>query len=196
MCGHCRISGLLPSQSALAQQAGDVFNQLGVRVTLSGTYELPFGKGRPFLTQLHGLPNAILGGWQTVGTWYFSSGDYLRFGPAVVSGDPTLLNPTPQKWFDNSVFKVLPAYTPRTNPWQYPDLKGPFFWDIQANLSKSFRITERMRAEFRMAAYNLTNRLNRADPDLVVTSSTFGQALRQSANTVGRQMEYGLKIVF
>jgi hypothetical protein len=107
-----------------------------------------------------------------------------------------LLRTPPPKSGSIPLFKVLPAYTPRTNPWQYPDLKGPIFWDIQANVSKSFRITEKIRADFRMAAYNLTNRLNRADPDLVVTSSTFGQALRQSANTVGRQMEYGLEIVF
>ncbi len=31
---------------------------------------------------------------------------------------------------------------------------------------------------------------------MVVTSSTFGQALRQSNFTTGRQMEYGLKILF
>ena len=44
-------------------------------------------------------------------------------------------------------------------------------------------------------AYNLTNRLNRANPDLVITSSTFGQALRQTITT-GRQVELGMKIIF
>lgn len=109
---------------------------------------------------------------------------------------PLFSNPTSQKWFDTSVFKVLPAYKPRTNPWQYPDLKGPISGIFRRMSRKASAFTEKIRADFRMAAYNLTNRLNRADPDLVVTSSTFGQALRQSANTVGRQMEYGLKIVF
>ena len=43
---------------------------------------------------------------------------------------------------------------------------------------------------------SITNRLNRDLPDMVITSSTFGQALRQSNFTTGRQMEYGLKILF
>ena len=166
------------------------------RGSVASTYQLPFGKGRAHLNNAGPAVNAILGGWQVVGTWYFSSGNYLRFAQMLASGDPHVDNPTPQKWFDTSVFKVLPAYTPRTNPWQYPDVKGPIYWEIQSNVSKSFAITERIRMDFKLSAFNLTNRLNRADPDLVVTSSTFGQAIRQSGNTNGRQIEYGLKIVF
>jgi hypothetical protein len=113
----------------------------------------------------------------------------------IATGDPALPNPTPQKWFDTSKFAVLPAYTPRTNPWQYPDVKGPLYWEVQGTLSKTFRITERVRTELKVAAYNLTNRLNRADPPTAVTSSTFGQALRQNISN-GRQLELGLKILF
>ena len=54
----------------------------------------------------------------------------------------------------------------------------------------------RWRAELKMAAYNLTNRLNRADPILDINNSGFGTALRQVANLTGRQMEFGLKILF
>jgi len=83
----------------------------------------------------------------------------------------------------------------QTNPDHYRDLRGPAFWNIDATLSKRFRIVERVQAELRAEAYNLTNRLNRANPDLVITSSTFGQALRQTITT-GRQVELGMKIVF
>ncbi len=74
-------------------------------------------------------------------------------------------------------------------------MKGPIYWEVQGTLSKSFRITERVQTELKAAAYNLTNRLNRADPSTSVTSSTFGQTLRQNIS-VGRQLELGLKIVF
>lgn len=175
------------------------------RVTLAGTYQFPFGKGRMFLSSMSAIPEAILGGWQSVGTWYFKSGDFLRFGPNSnnfnlagmnATCDPAVSNPAPQKWFNQSCFSVLPAYTPRTNPWQYDDVRGPKYWEIQATVSKTFNITERIKTEFKLSGFNLTNRLNRDLPDMVVTSSTFGQALRQSNFTTGRQMEYGLKILF
>jgi hypothetical protein len=166
------------------------------RVTLAGVYQLPFGNGRPFLQNMPKLGEMFVGGWETTATWYFSSGDFLRFGPATATCDPTLSNPIKQRWFDTSCLSVLPAYTPRTNPWQYSGLTGPIYWDIQANISKTFPITERIKAELKVAAYNLTNRLNLADPDVVVTDGAFGQALHQNNTTAGRQLEYSLRLHF
>jgi hypothetical protein len=92
---------------------------------------------------------------------------------------------------------------------QYGCLTGPKFWTLDANLSKSFNITERIHAELKIAAYNATNRLNRGDPDTGVNDSNFGQALYQGSpggifgaqgatygNQSGRQAELGLKIIF
>ncbi len=166
------------------------------RMTAAGTYQFPFGKGRPFLNQLPRLADAFVGGWQIAGTFTFSTGSYLEFGPAVVNGDPTVSNPTPAHWFNTAAFSILSPYVLQTNPDHYANLTGPQFWDIDATLMKQFAITERFRAELRAEAYNLTNRLNLANPDTVLTDSTFGQALRQSNATVGRQIELGMKIIF
>ena len=181
------------------------------RISAASVYQLPFGKGRRFLSNSSTLVNTLLGGWQTVGSLYWNGGDLLMFGKCVltssvacatanpdvsVSGDPRVSNPTPTQWFNTSVFKVLPAYTARTNPWYYDGLRGPMYLEVQGAVSKSFKLNERVRADLRVAAFNLTNRLNRADPDLVVTSATFGQALRQGTALTGRQVEYGVKFVF
>ncbi|MBN8732329.1 MAG: TonB-dependent receptor [Acidobacteria bacterium] len=166
------------------------------RISMASTYELPFGKGRQHMADVHPVVDGILGGWQMVGSWYYNSGQFVRFGALQVSGNPVLDDATPQRWFDTSVFKQNPAYTPRTNPWQYPGLTGPSYWEVNATVSKNFRITERVKTELKMSAYNLTNRLNRAMPDTGVTSSTFGRSLRQLGGVTGRQMEYGLKILF
>jgi hypothetical protein len=166
------------------------------RISAAGTVQLPFGKGRRFLANVPTAANMVLGGWQVVGSLYWNGGNLLQFGPALASGDPRVSNPTPGQWFDTSVFKVLPAYTQRTNPWYYDGLRGPKYWEVQSAVSKSFPITERIHADLRVAAFNLTNHLNRADPDLVVTSSTFGQALREGTNLQGRQIEFGMKVVF
>ena len=81
-------------------------------------------------------------------------------------------------------------------------MKGPIYWDIQASLGKTFNVRERAKFQAKLAAYNLTNRLNRADPDVSsVTSPTFGTALRQGLGAQtnvlsGRQLEASLKILF
>lgn len=165
------------------------------RISAAGIYELPFGKERAHLSQLHPVLDGIVGGWQITGVFYFNSGSYLRFGPMLVDGNPKLENPTPDRWFDTSRFQRQPAFTPRTNPWQYPGLTGPVFWTIDGTLSKQVRVRGNVRTEFKLAAYNVTNRLNRANPDVNVLSSNFGRTLRQSG-TPGRQMELGLKVLF
>jgi hypothetical protein len=165
------------------------------RFTAAGTYQLPFGKGRPFISNANPIAEGILGGWQIAGSWTANSGSYLEFPALAVSGDPTISNPTPARWFDTSKFVQLSPYVIRTNPDHYPDLRGPIFWNLDATLSKRFRVTERISSELKAEAYNVTNRLNRANPDLSVTSTTFGQSLRQNI-TVGRQVELGLRILF
>jgi hypothetical protein len=194
-------------------------NQPRHRFTVAGTYQLPIGKGKRFLGTAPRYLDAIVGGWQITALSTFYTGDYPRFGDAnspwntsyIVNGSPCISNPTPGRWFDTSVFSQVPAntYVIRSNPLQYDCLRGPKFYNLDATLLKSFRITERIHTEFKMAAYNATNRLNRADPDTTITSSTFGQALyqgspggqfgsqtQQQGNLSGRQVELGLKVVF
>ncbi|MBL8230731.1 MAG: TonB-dependent receptor [Bryobacterales bacterium] len=165
------------------------------RISAAGTWELPVGRGRRVGSAMPRWMDAMAGGWQLVGAFYFNSGNYLRFGTLAVSGDPRIDNPTPTKWFNTSVFARQPAFTQRTNPWQYSGLTGPVFWDTQGSLAKVFSVTERWKTELKLAGYNLTNRLNRNSPVVDVLNSQFGQSLRQ-AGTTGRQMEIGLKIMF
>jgi hypothetical protein len=165
------------------------------RFTGAGTYQLPFGKGRHFLGTANALVDGVLGGWQIAGSWTANSGSYLQFPGLAVTGDPTISDPTPARWFDTSKFAQLSPFVIRTNPDHYRDLRGPIYWNIDSTLSKRFKLTEKFNAELKAEAYNLTNRLNRANPDLGVTSTTFGQSLRQGV-TVGRQVEIGMRILF
>jgi len=186
-------------------------NQPRHRVTAAGTWELPFGKGRAYWSDLPRAADAILGGWKLTGLLTYTSGAYLRFPKAIATGDPTIPNPTPERWFDTT--KITPiasgVYMIRNNPWQYPGLTGPSFWVIDATVGKLFNVTERVKLELEMAAYNATNRLNLGNPDLSPVSPNFGKALFQGAPTAtfgaqtmsmgtvtGRQVELGLKLIF
>src|ERR1035438_5935849 len=81
-------------------------------------YELPIGKGKKVGTNLNPVANAIVGGWQISGVATFKSGFPIAivtgdnntnsFGgsqrPNLV-GDPTLSNPSIQKWFNTAANK-------------------------------------------------------------------------------------------
>ncbi|MCC6394197.1 MAG: TonB-dependent receptor [Bryobacterales bacterium] len=166
------------------------------RLTGAAIVELPFGKGRKFMTAAHPVVDAILGGWSTSGLFTYNSGAYMRFGGMLVDGDPGISNPTSAKWFDTSKFKILPPFTRRTNPLQYSDVKGPRFVNFDATLAKEFPIRERLKFELRMEAYNVLNAFTGADPNLSVTSPLFGQITSQRAGIFGRQIQYTGRIIW
>ena len=203
-------------------------NQPHQRFNAAGTYQLPFGKGRTYLSGMNRVGDAVIGGWKLTGLLTMMSGDYVTFnggsgelnnpqsGNMIVSGSPCIVNPTPSAWFNTSVFQAIPsnvAFTPRTNPYTYNCLTGPRFLNLDATISKDFRITEKFRLEMRMNVYNAINNLNRADPSTSIGPG-FGEALYQGApggifgqagnggglasptSVAGRQLEFGLKLLF
>jgi hypothetical protein len=187
-------------------------NQPRHHVTMAGTYELPLGKGRRVLPNMPKAADAIIGGWKLTGNSTFMSGSILRFGKMnYKGGEVTVSDPTPGKWFNTSVFSPIAANTSviRSNPIQFDNLTGPGYFMLDGTLSKDLKITERVKVEMKMAAYNAINRLNRGNPNMDVNSSQFGQALYQGTpsatfgpqtmelgNVSGRQVELGMKIIF
>ncbi|MGH9720533.1 MAG: TonB-dependent receptor domain-containing protein [Bryobacteraceae bacterium] len=168
------------------------------RLTGAAIYELPFGKGRKFMSQANPVVDAILGGWSTSGLLTYNSGLYLRFAGLLVNGDPALDNPAKERWFNTSVFRQLPAFTRRENPLQFDNLKGPRFVNFDGVLAKEFNVLpeNRLKFELRGEAYNLTNRFPAADPDVTVTSSNFGKIVAQRAGVFGRQIQFSGRFVW
>jgi hypothetical protein len=163
------------------------------RLNVSGSYLLPFGKGRTYGAHLHPVIDAIVGGWAISPLARYQSGRPLQLGQMQVLGDAKLSNPTPDRWFDGTKFAQSPAYTPRTNPW-FVGLYGPRFVQIDASLSKTFPIKEKKSVELRMDTFNVTNSIMFADPNLSVTSSTFGRTTSQI--NLGREMQYTIRMHF
>ena len=50
------------------------------RLSISGIYELPFGKGKRFAADASGLVQGLVGGWQVQGVYTFQSGFPIAFG--------------------------------------------------------------------------------------------------------------------
>jgi hypothetical protein len=166
------------------------------RLTIAGSYDFPIGKGRKFGAGMHPVLNAAVGGWQVSGIYTYRSGEFIRFGAADVVGDPSIENRGPAKWFNTDAFRVLPAFTPRTNPNQYPGLTGPIFWNADGTISKTFPVKERYKVEFRLEAYNLTNSLMWGPPNTTIGNALFGRSTTQATTNRGREMQYTLRLMF
>lgn len=171
------------------------------------TWEVPIGKGRWLLKDAPTAVDLAVGGWQltTTNRWY--SGRRLIFTQNLrVSGSPKLSNPTlgPNgAWFDKSVFSALPQGTNadpagvvRTNPFTYDGVVGPGTSQVDATLSKGFRIREGWKFEFRVEAYNVLNQINWDNPVLDFNNANFGKVISKRPGYIGREIQYGFKLSF
>jgi hypothetical protein len=167
------------------------------RLTGAAIYELPFGKGRKFMSGAPRGVDMILGGWAASGLMTYNTGLYLRFGGALVSGDPGVDDPTKGRWFNVDAFKPLPAFTRRTNPIQYDNVKGTNTFNADVTLNKMFPINERLKFEVRLEAYNVANAFFGADPATDPNNATtFGKVLAQRTGFYGRQMQFTGRFYF
>jgi hypothetical protein len=169
------------------------------RLNVSAVWNVPVGRNQRFGRDMHPALDAVVGGWEVAGIYRYESGQYLRFGGMVAPGD------TPETigdvgagtyWFNTSGFNTLPAFTRRANPWQYDQLEGPNYTNVDLSLSKRVPLTGNTKLNFRLEAYNLLNGMNWANPSTTIGASDFGQVLRQADAYYGRQLQYTLRVEF
>jgi hypothetical protein len=155
-------------------------------VTASAIYELPFGAGKPFAST--GMASRLLGGWELAGIGSARTGvpvniTMTRKATAVLDGNtssqrPNLIpgvpiyaaNQTIDNWFNPAAFS-LPANGTWGNLGRYI-ANGPGMFEIDSSLQKRFRISERLRLNFRAAAYNLLNHPVFKNPSSAIGSLT------------------------
>ena len=167
------------------------------RITGAGAWEVPMGKGRTFMANAPPLLDAVLGGWKLSSMVFWRSGNMLGFGTMLWNGtDPKVSNPGPQQWFNPSVFQKQPNYAKRTNPWDYAGIMGPGQFNIDASMVKEFHITEKLRFQLRVDAFNMINNMSWNDPSTSVTDGNFGKSTDQLGNTFGRRTQLGMRLEF
>jgi hypothetical protein len=174
-------------------------------------YELPFGKGRRWLTQ--GIGNQVLGGWRVSAVQVYSSGfpiGVTRNAPLPIfngtnrpvitsydwktswSGD---FDPNAGRYLNAAAFPAQPANL-LGNATRFNPLVRAFpSFNENVSLGKSFLFTERFRLDFRAEAFNLFNRVVFAAPSgngLNLNNTAFG-TVTSTANSP-RQMQLALKL--
>ncbi|MBM3744516.1 MAG: carboxypeptidase regulatory-like domain-containing protein [Acidobacteria bacterium] len=174
------------------------------RLSVSGIFELPFGRGRRFGSSLSAVLDGILGGWQLNTVVNRQSGSPLGFGNVIFRGNLKDIplpkgQRTVERWFnidagfERDSRKQL-SYNIRSAPLRYSGIRGDgqARWDISA--IKYFPIRERTTLQFRAEAYNAWNHANFNNPNTSVTSSAFGTVT--GVSPLPRQFQLALKLTF
>lgn len=176
----------------------------------SYTYDLPYGHNRSFGKGSSSLVNAILGGWQTNGIVTIQSGNPLDPSTGLqLSGTQTGTRPDvtcnpndfshdPSRWFNTSCFST--AFIGRYGSSGRNIIIGPPTRSFDAAMLKRFPFgTESRYLQFRGEIFNSLNHPNFDNPNVTVTSSTFGKITSagvQDARASSRQIQFALRLVF
>jgi trimeric autotransporter adhesin len=213
---YAGTSGFAPNIYNLAPEYGLASIDLTHRFLLSGSYELPFGKGKAFLNS-NGVVDRIVGGWQlnvigTVQSGYplsitqatnntnaYSSGQR----PNLVAGANILntnalqnaLSPNAADggYFNPAAFSAAAASTFGTLS-RTLDVRGPGQknWDI--SLLKDTTVFESFKVQFRLEAINAFNTPVFRAPNTTFGSASFGKITAQA--NFARVLQMSLRLMW
>ena len=156
----------------------------------SSTYELPFGKGKAFVTS--GILSKIVGGWNLGNIWFWQTGGPLtvtttsntcncfstkaqraNFVPgANLARTSSGFDPAVNTWFNTGAFTSPAPYTFGNTG------KGIMFaptsFNIDSTLSKRIIFKERFNLELRGEFLNTLNNVNFNGPNTTFGNAGFG----------------------
>jgi len=175
------------------------------RLTASGIWDLPIGRGRRFGAKWPAPLEFLVGGWRIGAIVTRQSGAPLGFGNAIFNGNIKDI-PLPkeqrkaERWFNidagfnrNSAQQL--AYNIRTFPLRFSGVRSDDqrSWDF--SLIKDFRLPgERVTVRFRADVYNALNQTNFSSPNTSPTSSSFGMITGTDGDA--RNWQLSLRILF
>ncbi len=154
------------------------------RVTFSGIYELPFGRGQRFGSTLPRWLDYAVGGWQANAVFQRQSGPGLNFGNVIYNGTwESLRMPAGQQsidnWFNTAQFERNAQQQLELNVRSFPTRVAAvradriYVWDM--SLHKNFQIREGLRVQLRGEAEAATNTPIFNPPNTAPASTVFGQ---------------------
>jgi hypothetical protein len=204
---------------------GVYINNKPHRVTASGVWDLPFGKGKS-----GGLVKHLIGGWTLAPAFVYQSGRPWDLpGNLEIVKDPYIKVDRKASQFIYGVkpcvaqrnnatgvyelrtysvaygctepnFLVREPFQSRTTQFQSERLRRPYFMQIDMNLAKTTQITNRVKLQLRVEAFNLLNsamydeRQYNTDPN----NNDFGRINKNTTtqSNFPRFVQLGFKLLF
>ncbi|MFN9083386.1 MAG: hypothetical protein ACK5XD_00230, partial [Acidobacteriota bacterium] len=181
------------------------------RAVISFIYDLPFGKGKPFLGDATGAVERIVGGWGVNGITTFQSGNPLSMSMAVNTsnsqGGGQRPNSTGQsanltgaaqdrlsRWFNTSAFTPTPAFQFGNVARSLTDVRSPGIANSNITIFKNTKINERFGLQVRTEIFNLFNRVQFGYPGTQLGNPQFGVISGQFNDP--RLIQFALRLQF
>jgi hypothetical protein len=206
------ISDLNNADNAYNRKAERALSSLDVpqRLTLSAAWELPFGQNRHFGANMPRALDLVAGGWMLSTFQTFQAGFPLAFSLSRCAAGSNSCRPTAAgnpaqgvsgpivdrlgNYFNTAAFAQTPDFTYGNVSPMIGAVRSPGMNNVNVTLSKSFRVTERAKVDFRASTFNFLNHPVFAAPNTTFGQANFGKVANQA--NLNRQMEFAAKIVF
>ena len=222
--GVSNISGQYYQQNSydMAAEWGPSGFDIRNALSVSGEYDLPFGRGKQIGANWNRALDSVVGGWKISGTDVSYSGFPLtasspsNYSNLVnsASARPQQLRPlhitgrTPDHWFGTSpgILDVCAANVDDGTCVfaQQPlnafgnvrpmSLRGPGYEQVDMSVFKSIPVWREERLDFRVDFFNAFNIASYNAPDNTVTDSNFGAI--SNTNSTERHIQLALKYAF
>ncbi len=204
------IADLVASDNAYNRQVNRSLASFDVpqRLSVTAAWDLPFGRGRRYGTNISRWVDLAAGGWMLSTFDTFQAGFPVSFGlskstAGAGSGRPNAIGDPSQgisgpivsrlnHYFNTAAFAQPADFTYGNVSPYIGSVRSPGMNNIDVTLSKTFSITERLKTEFRASMFNVPNHPVFSGPGTTFGTGNFGVVSSQA--NINRQMEFSLKI--
>jgi hypothetical protein len=182
----------------------------------SGSYDLPLGQGRQFLTTANPVTQAVLGGWGINYIVTYQSGQPFTIGCPIPTTSYFGCNAnkvpgvsesagahTQKQWLNPNAFSNPPIATQLGQTDYSPlggeseQVRGPGFTNVDASVFKEFPIRDAVHLQFRAEAYNLFNHPQFGNPTAnldFLNTTAFSEIT--SLRNPSRVLQFALKLFY
>jgi hypothetical protein len=215
--------GVQDNNNIAGEKSQSSFN-LPHRLVISYVLDIPIGKGKHWLGNVHGAADKLLSGWAVNGITTFQSGFPLSFmdanantltnffavgnaGPGTGAGitrpnfvagcQPSIAGTAQSrigKWFNTACYTLPGPFEFGNEPRVDPTLRAQGINNFDFAATKNTRITEKVTIEFRSEFFNLFNRVQFSPPNTQPGAAQFGQVTAQYNQP--RLVQFGLRLKF
>jgi hypothetical protein len=184
-------------------------------VHVSGSYDLPFGRGRMFGSSANLLEQSVLGGWGLNYIVTYQSGQPFTItcltatttqlgcnGNKVAGVSQTAGAHKYTQWLNPAAFAAPPPAT-AVGQTDYSPLggaseqgRGPAFTNMDASVFKEVPIKESVHLQFRAEAYNVFNHTQFANPSSGNQAGNSNFTVISASRNAARIMQFALKLYY
>jgi hypothetical protein len=165
------------------------------RYVASAVYQLPLGRGRPYLANSHPVADVF----NTQSGFFFSPTAPNTIGiesggvraDRIRNGNLPTSERTRLRWFDTGAFIAPTGFRYGTAGRNI--LEGPGLKNLDLGILKDFRISESHKIQFRSEFFNAFNFVNFGLPSGSITAANYGTIASAGAS---REVQFALKYIF